>query len=233
MLKRVPYQSTPVANVVRLVVAVNLCLLGGLMFATSAAAADPVRIVAFGDSLTAGYMLKPRDAFPAQLSRALKAKGIDVEISNAGVSGDTTADGLTRIDWSVPDGTEAVILELGANDALRGVSPKKVRKNLDLLIGKLRAKNIDVLLAGMASPENWGPDYTNAFKTIYGDLAEKHDLILYPFFLKGVALRPELNLADGLHPSSKGVAVIVEHILPSVEDLISRVQDRRAKAAKL
>ena len=203
------------------------------MFASVAVAADPVRIVAFGDSLTAGYMLKSKDAFPAQLARALKAKGLAVKISNAGVSGDTTADGLKRLNWSVPDGTEAVILELGANDALRGVPPKHVRKNLDSLITKLRAKNIDVLLAGMASPENWGPDYSNAFNTIYKDLAEKHDLILYPFFLKGVVLRPELNLADGLHPSAKGVGVIVKHILPSVEALITRVQNRRAKAAKL
>ncbi len=178
-------------------------------------------------------MLKSSDAFPAQLARALKAKGIAVKITNSGVSGDTTADGLKRLDWSVPKGTEAVILELGANDALRGVPPKRVRKNLEALVTKLRDRNIDVLLAGITSPENWGPDYSNSFNAIYRDLAEQHDLIFYPFFLKGVVLRPELNLADGLHPSAKGVAVIVKHILPSVEALITRVQNRRAKAAKL
>jgi acyl-CoA thioesterase I len=191
-----------------------------------------VRIVAFGDSLTAGYMLPPGEAFPAQLAAALKARGHNVEITNAGVSGDTTLAGLERFDWSVPDGTDAVILELGANDALRGIDPATTRKNLDEILAKLKARNIDVLLAGMSAPQNWGADYADDFKTIYKDLSAKYGALLYPFFLDGIAQKPELNLSDGLHPTGKGVAIVVERIVPSVESLLARVAERKAATAK-
>jgi acyl-CoA thioesterase I len=194
--------------------------------------ASPLRIVALGDSLTAGYLLPPAEAFPAQLAAALKARGHTVEMINAGVSGDTTAAGLERFDWSVPEGTDAVILELGANDALRGIDPATARKNLDEILAKLKARNIDVLLAGMSSPQNWGADYADDFNTIYKDLSAKYGTLLYPFFLDGIALKPELNLSDGLHPTGKGVAVIVDRILPSVEVLLARVAERKAATAK-
>jgi acyl-CoA thioesterase I len=189
----------------------------------AAEAATPVKLVAFGDSLTAGYLLKPDQSFPAQLDAALAAKGYKVDVTNAGVSGDTTAAGLERFDWAVPPGTDAVILELGANDALRGQSPADAKANLDALIAKLKARNIAVLLAGMRAPKNWGEAYAREFDGMYAELAQKHDLILYPFFLDGVALDPSLNLDDGLHPNGKGVAEIVRRILPKVEDLLQRV----------
>jgi acyl-CoA thioesterase-1 len=232
MQLRVPGRMFTIAQVVAVVAAVNLFVVDTPMRAHAAGTPDPIRIVAFGDSLTAGYMLKPNDAFPAQLARALTDAGYTVEIANAGVSGDTTGAGLQRFDWSVPEGTEAVILELGANDALRGIAPDLVRKTLEALIAKLKARNIEVLLAGMSSPENWGKDYADEFNAIYTDLAQKNGLILYPFFLEGVALKPDLNLADGLHPTPEGVAVIVKRILPSVEQLIARVKSRRTELSK-
>jgi len=194
--------------------------------------AKPMRIVAFGDSLTAGYMLPPQDAFPVQLERALKAEGRAVEVINAGVSGDTTAGGLERFDWAVPEGTDAVILELGANDALRGIDPALSRANLRKILARLRQRNIEVLLAGMSAPRNWGDAYVQAFDRMYPELAAETGAIHYPFFLDGVALRADLNLGDGLHPNGKGVAVIVKAIRPSVEKLIGRVEARRAAAAK-
>jgi acyl-CoA thioesterase I len=222
----------PLGQVVRLIAAVNLALLVVLPGAWAAERDRPVRIVAFGDSLTAGYMLKPSEAFPVQLDKALKAKGQSVEITNAGVSGDTTAGGLERFDWSVPDGTEAVILELGANDALRGFDPKVTRENLDKILSRLRERNIEVLLAGMIAPKNWGAPYEDEFNVIYKDLAQKHGVILYPFFLEGVAMKAGLNLDDGLHPTGKGVGMVVERILPSVEELIARVDAKRLANAK-
>jgi acyl-CoA thioesterase-1 len=225
------FQIVP-AQVVRWIVAVNLALLVPLSGAWAVERDKPVRIVAFGDSLTAGYMLKPSEAFPVQLDKALKAKGQSVEISNAGVSGDTTAGGLERFDWSVPDGTEAVILELGANDALRGFDPKVTRENLDKILTRLRERNIEVLLAGMIAPKNWGAPYEDEFNVIYKDLAQKHGVILYPFFLDGVAMKAGLNLDDGLHPTGKGVGMVVDRILPSVEELIARVDAKRLANAK-
>ncbi|MDO9382239.1 MAG: arylesterase [Hyphomicrobiaceae bacterium] len=188
----------------------------------------PIRIVAFGDSLTAGYGLKPSEAFPVQLQAALKAKGHNVEIINAGVSGDTAPAGLERFDWAVPDGTEAVILELGANDALRGLAPKQTKASLESILGKLKARNIDVLLTGMRAPSNWGEDYREAFDAMYPELASRHGTLLYPFFLDGVLQVKKYNLDDGMHPTGAGIAVIVERILPSVEELITRVKARRA-----
>lgn len=187
-----------------------------------------MRIVAVGDSLTAGYGLSRQDAFPVKLAKALKANGYDVTITNAGVSGDTTAAGLARLDWSVPKGTEAVILELGANDAFRGIPPAIARKNLDEIITRLQARHIEVLLAGMYAPRNLGREYTAAFDRMYRDLAKKHGLLLVPFFLDGVAGKSDLNLPDGIHPTGAGVDVIVKKILPSAEALIRRVQARKA-----
>jgi acyl-CoA thioesterase-1 len=192
------------------------------------AKADPVRIVAFGDSLTAGLGLAPQDAFPSKLAAALRAKGYDVAIANAGVSGDTTAAALNRIDWSVPGGTQAVILEFGANDAFRGVPPAIVGQNLDEIIRRLKARDVEVMLAGMYAPRNLGTDYYSAFDAIYPALAKKHGLILVPFFLKGVAGNADLNQADGIHPTAAGVDVVVKMVLPSAEALIQRVQARKA-----
>ncbi len=194
------------------------------------AGGEPVRIVALGDSLTAGFELPPSAAFPVQLEKALTEKGYRVEVANAGVSGDTTSAGLQRLDWAVPDGTDAVILELGANDALRGVPWEVARENLDTILARLGERGVPVLLAGMQSPQNWGKDYADNFARIYPELAKKHDAILYPFFMEGVALEKGLNLDDGLHPNRDGVAVIVERILPKVEELISRTREAKAEA---
>ena len=192
---------------------------------------DPIRIVAYGDSLVAGFGLKPTDAFPAQLQQALNGQGGgQVKVVNGGVSGDTTSSGLERFDWVIRDGTDAVILELGANDTLRGIDPRVTRKNLDEILRRLGERKIPVLLAGMRAARNWGNDHVEEFETIYVDLAKKYDAILYPFFLADVALNPKLNLRDGLHPNAKGVAVIVEKILPHVRALLERARVQRAAA---
>jgi len=190
----------------------------------ASAAERTIKIAAFGDSLTAGYQLPADAAFPVQLERALKAKGLAVEIANAGVSGDTSTGGLSRLDWSVPDGTDAVILELGANDMLRAVDPKVTRAALTEIVRRLKARGIEVLLCGMLAPRNLGPDYTRAFDSIYPDLAAANGLVLYPFFLDGIAADPKLNQNDGLHPTTAGVAKIVSGILPKVEELLARVR---------
>lgn len=192
------------------------------------APAPPVTIVAFGDSLTAGYMLPSAAAFPSQLEVALAAKGYKVQVVNAGVSGDTAAAGLERLEWTFQGGADAAIVELGANDALRGNDPKITRDVLDRILGTLRAKGVDVLLAGMRAPGNWGVDYQTAFDAMYPDLAAKHGTLLYPFFLDGVALDPALVQVDGLHPTEKGVSEIVRRILPKVESLLKRVDERKA-----
>lgn len=193
----------------------------------SAATAEPIRIVALGDSLTAGYGLAESEAFPVKLQAALRAKGHDVEVINAGVSGDTASGGLARIDWSVPDKTDAVILELGANDALRAVDPAVTRKVLDEAIQRLKAKQIEVLFAGMQAPRNLGGEYAANFNRIYPELAKKHDVLLYPFFLDGVAADTKLNQRDGVHPTAAGIDVIVARILPLAEQLIARVNAKR------
>lgn len=188
-----------------------------------------VTIAVLGDSLTAGYGLAQDDAFPAQLERALKARGLDVRVLNAGVSGDTTAGGLARLDWMLGDKPDAVIVELGANDALRGLDVKGVEGNLDAILERLAREGLPVLLAGMGAPRNYGPEYVAAFDPIYPRLSKKYGVLLYPFFLEGVATNPALNQDDGLHPTTEGVAVIVGNILPSVEELLKRVHQRRAK----
>jgi acyl-CoA thioesterase-1 len=190
----------------------------------AAAAGKPIKLVALGDSLTAGYGLPAQAAFPVKLQQALQSKGIDVEIVNAGVSGDTTTGGRDRLGWSVPEGTDAVIVELGANDALRGIDPKVSRAALDDILKKLKARNIAVLLCGMLAPPNYGADYAAQFNSIYPDLAKAYDVPLYPFFLDGVATQAKLNQADGLHPTAAGVDAIVRNILPTVEAFLkSRV----------
>jgi acyl-CoA thioesterase-1 len=206
-----------------------------LLVATGAASAQssqPVRIVVFGDSLVAGFQLKASDAFPAQLERSLKARGHAVDVINAGVSGDTTASGLERLRWSMPDKADVVILELGANDALRGLDPKRAKANLDKMITMFKATGAEVMLAGMLAPPNMGAAYAEAFNAIYGDLATKHSLIIYPFFLDGIALDARFNLSDGIHPNAKGVAEITRKILPSVEQVIERVRTRQAQTTK-
>lgn len=188
---------------------------------------EPIRLVALGDSLTAGYGLAQHEAFPAVLERALKAKGYNVEIANAGVSGDTASGGLDRLDWSVPDGTDGVIVELGANDMLRGIDPAVTRKAIETIVERLKSRNIPVMLAGMYASRNLGPDYVQKFDTIYTDIAKKHGLVLYPFFLDGIAGERSLNLPDGLHPTAKGVETIVERILPTVETFLGRLSSHR------
>src|SRR5712672_969066 len=192
--------------------------------APTAAADRPVRIVALGDSLTAGLGLPANAAFPVRLEKALRAKGLAVEVINAGVSGDTASGGLARLDWSVPDGTDAVILELGANDMLRGVDPKVTREALAEIVRRLKARHIEVLLCGMLAAPNLGADYGRAFDAIYPELAAANDLLLYPFFLDGVVADARLNIGDGLHPTGEGVAKIVSGILPKVEAVLARVR---------
>ena len=177
-----------------------------------------------GDSLSAGFGLAANEALPAKLEKALRAKGLSVAVENAGVSGDTAAGGLARLDWSVPDGTDAVIVELGANDALRGADPKATRAALEAIVRKLKERRIAVLLAGMMAPRNLGPDYAKAFDAIYPELAAAHDLILYPFILEGVAGVSGLNLSDGIHPTAAGVDMMVKGLLPRAEELIARVR---------
>jgi acyl-CoA thioesterase-1 len=211
-------------------VTVPLLLLAGLAAAIAAPAAAqnvaPLKIVAFGDSLTAGYGLPAQDTFPARLQAALKAKGHNVEIENAGVSGDTASGGLSRLDWSIPDGTDAVIVELGANDMLRGVEPKVTRQALDEILARLKGRNIAVLLCGMRAAPNMGADYVRDFEAIFADLAKKYDVVFYPFFLDGVATQAKLALRDGMHPNAAGVDAIVDGILPKAEELVARVRKR-------
>ncbi len=198
-------------------VVVNACLAGASM-----AAARPVRILALGDSLTAGWGLPEDAAFPAQLQRALAADGRDVQVLDGGVSGDTTADGLARLDWALADHPDAVLVELGANDALRGVDPAETSANLDAILTRLQRARLPVLLAGMLAPPNLGRAYGDRFAAIYPRLAKAHDVVFYPFFLDGVAAVPALTQHDGLHPTQAGVAVIVRRILPAVTRLLDR-----------
>ena len=196
------------------------------ILATAAAAkAEPYKIVGFGDSLMAGYGLDAGQSFPEKLEKALREKGHDVVIAKAGVSGDTSSGGLSRLDWSVPDGTRLVILELGANDMLRGIGPDITEKNLDAMISRLKERNIAVLLAGMRAAPNLGPDYQAAFDAIYPRLAEKHGVEFYPFFLDGVAADRAFLLEDGMHPNAAGIDRMVERLLPTVEKLLAAKAD--------
>jgi acyl-CoA thioesterase I len=209
-----------------MLIAACCVLLAGLGAAAPAVAQAPaaVKIVALGDSLTAGLGLPDKDSFVPRLQAALAAAGIAAEVTNAGVSGDTAADGLARLDWSVPEGTDAVIVELGANDMLRGFDPKVTRQALDAILQRLTARHIAVLLCGMRSAPNLGADYGRAFEPIYPELAAKYGVPLYPFFLDGVAGNLSLVQHDGLHPNAAGVGVIVERILPQVKELAGQVR---------
>jgi acyl-CoA thioesterase-1 len=190
--------------------------------------ARPIKMVVLGDSLSAGLGLSGSDAFPAKLQKALKVKGIEVEMTNAGVSGDTSSGGRDRLDWSVPKGTQAVIVELGANDALRGTDPAVTRAALTDIVMRLKARGIAVLLCGMLAPPNYGSDYSARFNTIYPDLAKSLGVPLYRFFLEGVAANAKLNQADGLHPTAEGVDVIVKNILPTVEAFLGAISGQRS-----
>jgi acyl-CoA thioesterase I len=190
-----------------------------MSLSASAAARVPV-ILDFGDSLTAGYGLPAGQGFPERLQAWLRERGIAAKVINAGVSGDTTTDGLARLDWALADKPDLVILALGSNDALRGIEPATVRANLEKMIEKIQATGAKVLLLGMQAPPNWGDDYKQAFDRIFPELARAHHLPLYPFFLEGVAMQPNLNQPDGLHPNERGVAVLVDKIAPMVAGLI-------------
>jgi acyl-CoA thioesterase-1 len=207
-----------------------VAIAAGLLFASSlhgnqAVAGAPV-IVAFGDSLTAGFGLPNSDSFPSQLEKALKARGQDVKVVNAGVSADTAAAGLARLDWALPDDASAVIIELGANDALQGLDPAATKAVLEKIITDVKGRGLPILLAGMEAPRNLGKEYVDQFRAMYEDLAKRYDLILYPFFLDGVALEDKYLLGDGLHPNAEGVARIVELILPKVEELLAMTKAR-------
>jgi acyl-CoA thioesterase I len=212
-----------------------LVLIMGLMTAemafaqtTVAGQAKPIKMVVLGDSLSAGLGLSGSAAFPERLQKSLETKGIKVDMINAGVSGDTASGGRDRLDWSVPDGTEAVILELGANDALRGTDPNVTRSALSDILARLKARKIAVLLCGMLAPPNYGSDYAARFNAIYPDLAKSFGVPLYPFFLKGVATEAKLNQPDGMHPTAEGVDVIVKNILPMVEAFLGTISGQRS-----
>lgn len=182
--------------------------------------AEPITLLALGDSLTAGLGLEASQAFPAQLEKALQAKGHDVVVINAGVSGDTALQGAERLDWVLTDEVDAVLVELGANDALRGLPVAQAEAALDQILSKLAVKKLPTLLLGMKAPPNLGPDYVREFDGVYTRLAQKHGVALYGFFLEGVAANTALNQADGIHPTAEGVAVIVAKLLPEVEKLL-------------
>ncbi len=209
----------------RVVNALAVC--AGLVWAPAAALAEPT-IIALGDSLTAGYGLPQGDSFPAQLERYLAAAGHEVKIVNAGVSGDTTAGGRARLAWTLAEPADLVIVELGANDGLRGIDPAETRRNLDAILTELGRRGIAVLLAGMLAPPNLGGEYGADFNGLFPELAEKHDVMLYPFFLEGVAARPGLNQADGIHPNAAGVGIIVDRIGPYVIELLTAIKQAQA-----
>ncbi|WP_423963242.1 arylesterase [Bradyrhizobium sp.] len=188
--------------------------------------ATPIKLVVLGDSLSAGLGLKAADAFPAKLQKALRDKGMKIDVSNAGVSGDTASGGRDRLDWSVPEGTDAVIVELGANDALRGMDPAITRQALSDILSRLKSRGIAVLLCGMLAPPNYGHDYADRFNPIYPELAKSHGVALYPFFLDGVAADAKLNQADGIHPTPEGVDIIVDRILPSVQAFLGTIGEQ-------
>jgi acyl-CoA thioesterase I len=189
---------------------------------------NEIVILAFGDSLTAGYQIPPDKSFPAQLQAALREKGYPVRVVNSGVSGDTAADGLARLEWSLDGRVDGAIVEFGANDALRGIDPKLTERSLSAILKALKDRNIALLVAGMEAPRNWGQEYDDAFRAIYPRLAAQYGALFYPFMLKDVATVRSLNLHDGMHPTPEGVAVIVRNVLPEAEKLIARIRQTRA-----
>lgn len=199
-----------------------LLFVSALLASAPAVQADPARLLVLGDSLAAGYGLPPEQAFPAQLEEKLREKGHEVKVLNAGVSGDTSAGGKARLGWALADSPDFVMVELGANDGLRGLDPAAMRDNLDAIITQLREKGVGVMLAGMLAPPNMGPEYEKSFNAVFPDLARKHDIVFYPFFLDGVAAQSGLNQGDGIHPNARGVAEIVDRITPYVVRLLQR-----------
>jgi acyl-CoA thioesterase-1 len=193
------------------------------------ALAAPIKILALGTSLTQGYGLPPGTEIPAVLQAALQKKGIAATVINAGVSGDTSAGGLSRLDWSLADHPNAAMIELGSNDALRGIDPASTERNLSAIIAQLTVKHIPVLLLGMRAPKNFGPEYEAKFNAIYPKLAHQYNVLLYPFVLDGVALNPKLNQKDGIHPNPAGVKIIVGRILPDVLKLVSQIRTPHAR----
>ena len=208
-------------------IAVLMLALMTLVGPAQADATKPIKLVILGDSLSAGLGLPAQDAFPAKLQKALQTRGIAVEMTNAGVSGDTSSGGRDRLDWSVPEGTEGVIVELGANDAMRGIDPDLTRAALSDIVQRLKARKIAVMLCGMLAPPNFGADYGARFNSIYPDLAKQFDVPLYPFFLDGVAADAKLNQADGIHPTAEGVDIVVEKMLPTVEAFVRTIGEQR------
>jgi len=215
---------------VHILVLIMALMTGGAVFAQTPAAnpAKPVKMVVLGDSLSAGLGLSASAAFPTRLQKSLETKGIKVDMINAGVSGDTASGGRDRLDWSVPEGTDAVILELGANDALRGTDPAVTRAALSDILTRLKARKIAVLLCGMLAPPNYGSEYAARFNAIYPELSKSFGVPLYPFFLEGVAADVKLNQADGLHPTADGVDVVVKNILPKVEAFLGALSAPRS-----
>ena len=211
-------------SLVALLVAILLC---AAALPKSEAKEQETVIVALGDSLTAGLGLPQSESFPAKLEATLKAQGRNVTVVNAGVSGDTVSAALDRLDWALPPNTSAVIVELGGNDALKGLPPAQIEASLAKIIERVKAKGLPVLIAGMESPRNMGKDYVDQFHGIYRDLAERYGALLYPFFLDGVALDPGLMQEDGIHPNAKGVDRIVQGILPKVDELLTQVENQR------
>src|SRR3979411_2146048 len=214
---------------------VHMLVLGMALMAGKAAFAQapafetkPIKMVVLGDSLSAGLGLSASSAFPARLQKSLKSKGIAVDMINAGVSGDTSSGGRDRLDWSVPEGTEAVILELGANDALRGIDPKVTRSALTEILTRLKARGIAVLLCGMYAPPNYGSAFAGRFHAIYPELSKSFGVPLYPFFLEGVVADAKLNQADGMHPTADGVDIVVKNILPTVEAFLGKLSGQRS-----
>jgi acyl-CoA thioesterase-1 len=213
-----------------IIVLILALLMTGTAFAQAPAAvpAKPIKMVVLGDSLSAGFGLTAAAAFPARLQKSLESKGIKVDMVNAGVSGDTASGGRDRLDWSIPDGTEMVIVELGANDALRGTDPAVTRAALSDILTRLKARKIAVLLCGMLAPPNYGSEYAARFDSIYADLSKSFGVPLYPFFLEGVAADARLNQADGMHPTAEGVDVIVRNMLPTVQAFLGAISGQRS-----
>ncbi|SHM97024.1 acyl-CoA thioesterase-1 [Roseibium suaedae] len=211
-----------IQTVMRLKLYQLVAILASILCLSVSAQADPLKLVVLGDSLSAGYQLGAGEGFPEQLQKALREKGHDVEVINAGVSGDTSSGGLSRLDWSVGPDADAVIVELGANDMLRAIPPQKTRENIEAIVGGLTQRGVAVLVAGMMAQRNLGDDYAEAFDPIFPEVAKAHDALLYPFFLEGVALNPDLNLSDGMHPNAEGVSVMVRNMLPIVETLLKQ-----------
>ncbi len=207
-------------NAIWLILSIFVAGINGI----GAAQARPIKILAIGTSLTQGYNLPPGTEFTSVLQTQLRGKGHDVSVINAGVSGDTSADGLARLDWALAEPVDGAIVELGSNDALRGLDVPQTRSNLDAVLAKLEARGVAVLLTGMKSPRNLGPEYVAAFDAVYPELAKKHRVLFYPFFLEGVAANLKLNQADGIHPNEQGTQVIVRGMLPYVEKLISEIR---------